>query len=75
MCIKCFDKISHITRDTKGNKFATTKCPCCQTLNISDFNSFSKDHLLYTTLSHCVILFYVFCKNSFKNIKIFTNNN
>ena len=47
MCIKCFDKISHITRDTKGNKFATTKCPCCQTLNKSDFNSFSKDHLLY----------------------------
>ena len=29
------------------NKFAKTKCPCCRTLNIRDFNSLSKEHILY----------------------------
>ena len=59
ICIKCFDKISHIGRDKEGNKFAKTKCPCCSTLNIRDFNSFSKDHLLYllnSTLDNSRIL-------------------
>jgi hypothetical protein len=47
ICIKCFDRISHIARDKEMNKFAKTKCPCCRTLNIRDFNSLSKEHILY----------------------------
>jgi len=45
-CCICLDDFKN-EEDALMNKFAKTKCPCCRTLNIRDFNSLSKEHILY----------------------------